>query len=64
MKQHILALRFEKRKQKQELAKAKEMGINLSGDEEDTSEEDEGQGLTQNIHVRGHCVVLRKKQKF
>ena len=38
--------RFEKRKQRQELARAREMGIDLEEDEEDLSSEDEGQELT------------------
>ena len=40
------------------------MGIDLDGDDEESSEEDEGQGLTYNSHVCGQCIDLRKKQKF
>ena len=37
---------FEKRKQRQELARARDLGIDLSEDEEELSSEDEGQELT------------------
>mgnify|MGYP001035066011 FL=1 len=38
--------RFEKRKGKQEMARARELGIDLDDEEYDESTEDEGQQLT------------------